>query len=60
MHSGFCSLTLDVSPGAFLIPYFLMLFLCGIPLLLMELAVGQYTHRGPIAAMEKICPLFKG
>lgn len=46
--------------GAFLIPYFLMLFVCGIPLLLMELAVGQYTRRGPIAAMEKICPLFKG
>ena len=41
-------------------PYFLMLFLCGIPLLLMEVTVGQYTRRGPIAAMGKICPLFKG
>ncbi|XP_066964111.1 uncharacterized protein [Macrobrachium rosenbergii] len=46
--------------GAFLIPYFLMLFLCGIPLLLMELAVGQYTRRGPIGALEKLCPIFKG
>uniref|UniRef100_A0A0P4W1Q3 Transporter n=1 Tax=Scylla olivacea TaxID=85551 RepID=A0A0P4W1Q3_SCYOL len=46
--------------GAFLLPYFLMLFLCGIPLLLMEVTVGQYTRRGPIAAMGKICPLFKG
>ncbi|KAK8736394.1 hypothetical protein OTU49_004974 [Cherax quadricarinatus] len=46
--------------GAFLIPYFLMMFLCGIPLLLMELTVGQYTRRGPIAALEKICPIFKG
>ncbi|KAK4299465.1 hypothetical protein Pmani_028250 [Petrolisthes manimaculis] len=46
--------------GAFLIPYFLMLFLCGIPALLMELAVGQYTRRGPIAALGKICPLLKG
>lgn len=46
--------------GAFLIPYFLMLFLCGIPLLLMELTLGQYTRRGPIGALEKICPLFKG
>nr|XP_045582340.1 sodium- and chloride-dependent GABA transporter ine-like isoform X2 [Procambarus clarkii] len=46
--------------GAFLIPYFIMLFICGIPLLLMELTVGQYTRRGPVAALEKICPLFKG
>lgn len=46
--------------GAFLIPYLIMLFLCGIPLLLMELAIGQYTRRGPIGAMAKICPLFKG
>lgn len=34
--------------GAFLIPYTIMLLLCGIPLLFMELAVGQYTRRGPI------------
>ncbi|XP_074641090.1 sodium- and chloride-dependent GABA transporter ine-like [Tubulanus polymorphus] len=46
--------------GAFLIPYFIMLFLCGIPLLYMELAVGQYTRRGPIGALTKLCPLFKG
>lgn len=46
--------------GAFLLPYFVMLFACGIPLLLMELTVGQYTRRGPIAALGKLCPLFKG
>lgn len=46
--------------GAFLIPYFVMLFVCGIPLLLMELAVGQFTRRGPIGAIEKLCPFFKG
>ncbi|KAI9563896.1 hypothetical protein GHT06_011364 [Daphnia sinensis] len=46
--------------GAFLIPYFIMLVVCGIPLLYMELAVGQYTRQGPIGAMHKICPLFKG
>ncbi|XP_013413993.1 sodium- and chloride-dependent GABA transporter ine [Lingula anatina] len=46
--------------GAFLIPYFIMLFLCGIPLLYMEMAVGQYTRLGPIGALEKLCPLFKG
>ncbi|XP_066277294.1 sodium- and chloride-dependent GABA transporter ine-like isoform X3 [Branchiostoma lanceolatum] len=46
--------------GAFLIPYFIMLFLCGIPLLYMELAVGQYTQQGPVGALGKICPLLKG
>ncbi|KAI8485292.1 hypothetical protein Bbelb_370390 [Branchiostoma belcheri] len=45
--------------GAFLIPYFIMLFLCGIPLLYMELSVGQYTQQGPVGALEKICPLLK-
>ena len=34
--------------GAFLVPYFVMLLLCGIPLLYMELAVGQYTRQGSI------------
>lgn len=47
-------------PGAFLIPYLIMLFLCGIPLLFMEFTVGQYTRLGPVHALAKICPLFKG
>ncbi|XP_062874365.1 sodium- and chloride-dependent GABA transporter ine [Trichomycterus rosablanca] len=46
--------------GAFLIPYVIMLFLCGIPLLFMEYAIGQYTRLGPIQALHKICPLLKG
>lgn len=46
--------------GAFLIPFFIMLVLCGVPLAYMEMAVGQYTHRGPIGAIEKLCPFFKG
>ena len=46
--------------GAFLIPYMIMLVLCGIPLLYMELAVGQYTRRGPIGALGKLCPILKG
>merc|ERR1712156_350490 len=37
-----------------------MLVLCGIPLLLMELSVGQYTRRGPIAALGKMCPILQG
>jgi solute carrier family 6 GABA transporter-like protein 6/8/11/12/13 len=36
------------------------LFLVRIPLLFMELAVGQYTRRGPIGALGKMCPILKG
>ena len=46
-------------PGAFLIPYVLMLFVCGIPLFYMELAVGQYTRLGPFGAIGSLCPLLK-
>jgi len=46
--------------GAFLIPYCIMVFLCGIPLQTMEMAVGQYTREGPVEAMRNICPLFSG
>ena len=46
--------------GAFLLPYLVMLLLCGIPLLYMELAVGQYTGRGPIGALGQLCPILKG
>ena len=31
-----------------------------LPLLLMELAVGQYTRRGPIGALGKLCPILAG
>ncbi|XP_018524993.1 sodium- and chloride-dependent GABA transporter ine isoform X2 [Lates calcarifer] len=46
--------------GAFMVPYFTMLFLCGVPLLFMEYVVGQYTRLGPVHAIAKICPLLKG
>ena len=46
--------------GVFLIPYFIILIICGIPMLFMELAVGQFTGRGPIGALGQLCPLFKG
>ncbi|CAH8600014.1 unnamed protein product [Schistosoma turkestanicum] len=45
--------------GAFLIPYFVSVFLAGIPLFLLEVTVGQLTRRGVIAAWN-ICPLFQG
>uniref|UniRef100_A0A3Q3QS97 Transporter n=1 Tax=Monopterus albus TaxID=43700 RepID=A0A3Q3QS97_MONAL len=46
--------------GAFLVPYLLMLVVLGIPLLHMELTVGQYTRRGPAHALANVCPLLKG
>ncbi|KAA8586396.1 hypothetical protein FQN60_000232 [Etheostoma spectabile] len=46
--------------GAFLVPYLLMLVVLGIPLLYMELIVGQYTRRGPVHALATVCPLLKG
>lgn len=46
--------------GAFLIPYIIMLIFCGLPLLYLELGVGQWTRFGPVHAIEKLCPLMKG
>uniref|UniRef100_A0A8C1ILC3 Transporter n=1 Tax=Cyprinus carpio TaxID=7962 RepID=A0A8C1ILC3_CYPCA len=46
--------------GAFLVPYLLMLVVLGIPLLHMELTLGQYLRRGPVMALTKACPLLKG
>ena len=45
--------------GAFLIPYFSCLFLAGIPLYYVELALGQFTSRGPLGSFE-MAPIFNG
>lgn len=45
--------------GAFLIPYVIMLAICGIPLFFMELAFGQFASQGPIT-MWRAAPIFKG
>ena len=45
--------------GAFLIPYFLMLLLVGIPVFFQELIVGQYSGKGPLHIWS-MCPIFQG
>ncbi|XP_063071111.1 sodium- and chloride-dependent GABA transporter 2-like [Engraulis encrasicolus] len=46
--------------GAFLVPYVLFLLSCGIPMFLMETAMGQYTSQGCITCWRHFCPLFEG
>ncbi|XP_023305662.2 sodium- and chloride-dependent glycine transporter 1 [Lucilia cuprina] len=45
--------------GAFLVPYLLMLFFCGIPLFFMEIIMGQFSSLGCIGIF-RLAPLFKG
>jgi len=40
--------------GAFLIPYIIMLFVLGVPLLIMEFAIGQKMQLGEVGAFKKI------
>ena len=45
--------------GAFLIPYFFMVLLVGIPILFLEFVIGQYSAQGPIHVFSNISPVFK-
>lgn len=45
--------------GAFLIPYLVVLMFIGKPLYFMELAVGQFSSRGPVKIWQMI-PVLKG
>lgn len=46
--------------GGFLIPYFIMLIVEGMPLLYLELAVGQRMRQGSIGAWKIISPYLCG
>ncbi|KAL3054896.1 hypothetical protein OYC64_017759 [Pagothenia borchgrevinki] len=46
--------------GAFLIPYVVFLFMCGIPIFFLEVSLGQLTAQGGITCWRKICPIFGG
>jgi len=46
--------------GAFLIPYFFSMLVCGIPLFFLEVAVGQYIGKGGMSVVGQLAPMFKG
>lgn len=45
--------------GAFLIPYAISLFIAGIPMMYMEMAMGQFSSQGPITVW-RCSPVFEG
>lgn len=45
--------------GAFLIPYIIMNVVAGVPLFLLEMAIGQFSSSGAINVWN-LCPLFRG
>jgi len=52
----FPTLAYENGGGSFFIAYFVLLLLIGKPMYYMELALGQFAQRGPVA-IWKLCPL---
>ncbi|CAH1119399.1 unnamed protein product [Phaedon cochleariae] len=46
--------------GAFLIPYFIMLAIEGIPIFYLELAIGQRLRKGAIGVWNQVSPFLSG
>lgn len=46
--------------GAFLVPYFIMLFLQGLPIFFLELAIGQRLRKGAIGVWNEVSPYLGG
>ena len=47
-------------PGAFMIPFLILLVLEGTPLLLMEFAIGQRLRKGSVGCWRSISPYLTG
>ena len=45
--------------GAFLIPYFFSMLICGIPMFFLEVSVGQYLGVGGMSVVGQLAPIFK-
>jgi len=46
--------------GAFLIPYFFSMLICGVPIFFLEVSVGQYLGVGGMSVVGQLAPIFKG
>ncbi|XP_027141426.1 sodium- and chloride-dependent GABA transporter 2 [Larimichthys crocea] len=46
--------------GVFLLPYCFFALLCGVPLFMLETAIGQYGQEGAMTCWTKFCPLANG
>ena len=58
---GFVGEMTDVGfSGAFLIPYFFSMAICGIPLFFLEVSIGQYLGVGGMSVVGQLAPIFKG
>lgn len=56
----FPSLVFEYGGGAFFIPYLLALFLVGIPLLVLEISLGQHFQLGDVGCFGKIHERLRG
>ena len=45
--------------GAFLIPYFFSMLICGVPMFFLEVSVGQYLGVGGMSVVGQLAPIFK-
>nr|AKN21432.1 slc6a-12 [Schmidtea mediterranea] len=52
-------LCMENGGGAFLIPYFFFLFICGAPMFLAEVSIGQFTGLSP-TGIWNFAPIFTG
>lgn len=53
-------LAYEFGGGAFLVPYLIVLFVLGIPLLTLEFAIGQKLQKGAVASFRTIHPRLTG
>jgi len=56
----FPSLVYEFGGGAFFIPYFLSLLFIGLPILVLEIALGQYYESGDVEVFAGIHPRLRG
>jgi len=56
----FPQLAADYGGGAFLIPYVIALFVIGIPILFLEIAMGQFHQTGDVGVFGSIHPRLRG